>query len=85
MNDGLDNNQLNKILLKPRFKIERGEDKAIIIKKFNDEFAQRGSNFLGKSLRTIKTNEKIITGNFFIRNPLGTSVFPGERLLDHQI
>lgn len=48
MNDSLDNNELNKILLKPRFKIERLEDKAIIIKKFSDEFAQGGSNFLGK-------------------------------------
>ena len=48
MNDGLDNNQLNKILLKPRFKIERGENKALIIKKFKDEFARGGSNFLGK-------------------------------------
>ena len=48
MSDGLDNNQLNKILLKPRFKIERHEDNAKIIKKFIDEFAQGGSNFLGK-------------------------------------
>lgn len=48
MNDGLDNNSLNKILLKPRFKIERHEDKAKIIKKFSDEFAKGGSNFLGK-------------------------------------
>ena len=48
MNDSLDNNQLNKILLKPRFKIERREDKAILIKKFSDEFAQGGSDFLGK-------------------------------------
>jgi len=48
MNDGLDNNQLNKILLKPRFKIQRDEDKAIIIKKFSDEFAQGGNKFLGK-------------------------------------
>lgn len=48
MNDGLDTNQLNKILLKPRFKIERLEDKAIIIEKFNAKFAQGGSRFLGK-------------------------------------
>ena len=48
MNDSLDTNQLNKILLKPRFKIERLEDKAIIIEKFNAKFAHGGSRFLGK-------------------------------------
>jgi len=48
MNDDLENNRLNKILLKPRFKIEKREDKAIIIKKFSDEFDHGGSNFLGK-------------------------------------
>ncbi len=48
MNDTLADNQLNKILLKPRFKIERPEDTAIIIEKYKNEFAQDGREFSGK-------------------------------------
>ena len=48
MNKNLDNNQLNKISLKPRFKIERAESKRVIIEKFKNEFAQGRSKFSGK-------------------------------------
>jgi len=48
MHDTIDNQPLNKILLKPRFKFEREEDKAVIIDKFKNEFAQGGSKFLGR-------------------------------------
>ena len=48
MNANLADNKLNKMLLKPRFKIEKPEDKAVIIEKFKNEFAQGGNDFLGK-------------------------------------
>ena len=48
MNDTLDNSRLNKIVLKPRFKIEIDEDKELIIGKFKNKFAQGGSQFSGK-------------------------------------
>ncbi len=39
MNQPIHNDQLNKVLLKPRFKIERDESKDVIIKKFKKEFS----------------------------------------------
>ena len=39
MNQPIHNDQLNKVLLKPRFKIERNESKDIIIEKFKKEFS----------------------------------------------
>ena len=48
MNKNLADNQLNKILLKPRFKIERSEGTAVIIEKYKNEFGQSGSEFFGK-------------------------------------
>lgn len=48
MKDDLDTNRLNKILLKPRFKLEIREDMATISEKFSDEFARGASKFSGK-------------------------------------
>ncbi len=48
MNENLDANPLNKISLKPRFKIERSEGKTIIIEKFEHEFAHGSGKFIGK-------------------------------------
>lgn len=39
MNQPIHNDQLNKVLLKPRFKIERNESKDVIIEKFKKEFS----------------------------------------------
>ena len=44
----MDDNQLNKILLKPRFKIEKQEKADAIIEKFKNVFAQGGNNYSGK-------------------------------------
>ena len=41
-------NQLNKLLLKPRFVIEHKESKNKILKKFKDAFELGSSNFRGK-------------------------------------
>ena len=48
MDDHVDSNGLNKILLKPRFKIKMEEDKAAILDKFKTEFTKGGSQFSGK-------------------------------------
>jgi len=48
MNDNLDDSRLNKILLKPRFKLKTEENKTSVIEKFKNEFAQGGSQFSGK-------------------------------------
>jgi Na+/melibiose symporter-like transporter len=39
MNQPIHNDQLNRVLLKPRFKIERNESKDLIIEKFKKEFS----------------------------------------------
>jgi len=39
MNQPIHNDQLNRVLLKPRFKIERNESKEVIIEKFKKEFS----------------------------------------------
>ena len=44
----MNDNQLNKILLKPRFKIERTENKAVIIEKFKNKFTHGSNKFSGK-------------------------------------
>lgn len=48
MHDNIETLQLNKILLKPRFKLNRTEDSARIIDTFKNEFANGGNKFLGK-------------------------------------
>ena len=44
----METQQLNKIVLKPRFTLKRKEDKTTIIDKFKDEFTHGGRNFLGR-------------------------------------
>ena len=48
MNDSSFDNQLNKILLKPRFVFEHQEPKDAILKKFKETFELTSSKFQGK-------------------------------------
>ncbi|MBT8385277.1 MAG: GTP-binding protein [Bacteroidia bacterium] len=48
MNQPIHNDQLNKVLLKPRFKIERNESKDVIIEKFKKEFSSENCIYCTK-------------------------------------
>lgn len=48
MNEPIHDNKINAILLKPRFREELAESKAVILKKFGDVFAEKKHNFKTK-------------------------------------
>ena len=48
MNQPIHDNKLNRVLLKPRFKMEMSEDEITVLNKFKDQFDKTECNYCGK-------------------------------------